>query len=362
MNLFTCFGRPFVFMLDPERAHGLSITGLKTGLPFGLPVKNEKLHVECAGLHFVNPLGMAAGFDKNAEATDAVLKLGFGFSEIGTVTPKPQEGNPKPRLFRLVKDEAVINRMGFNNEGHDAVYQRLAARKRQGIIGVNIGANKDSENRIADYVRGVHRFYDVADYLTVNISSPNTPGLRDLQTRESLHILLTEVCAAQQKEKEAQKKHVPIFLKIAPDLDEANLDDIASELLEMKLDGVIVSNTTLSRTSLNDQKQAQETGGLSGKPLFERSTIVLAKMRVRVGPHMPIIGSGGVHDSASFIEKISAGADLVQLYSAMVYSGPGIAGQIMRDVLKQMKKDNVSHISAYRDRSLEQWARRNIPA
>lgn len=362
MSLFTCIGRPFVFMLDPERAHGLAVTGLKGGFHFGSPVKSEKLHIECAGLSFPNPLGMAAGFDKNAEIPDAVLKLGFGFSEIGTVTPKPQAGNPKPRLFRLVEDDAVINRMGFNNEGHEAVYQRLCKRNRQGIIGVNIGANKETDDRIDDYVKGIHRFYDVADYFTVNISSPNTPGLRNLQARESLHALLSKVCAAQAEEEKKYKKHVPVFLKIAPDLHENDLDDVAEELLQMKLDGIIISNTTLSRTGLKDQKQAAESGGLSGKPLFERSTIVLAKMRKRVGANLPIIGVGGVYDAASFIEKICAGADLVQLYSAMVYLGPNIANEIMRDVLTQMEKDGVNNISAYRDRSLEKWANRDIPA
>ncbi|UXM95574.1 quinone-dependent dihydroorotate dehydrogenase [Bartonella sp. HY329] len=352
--------KPFIYKCDPEKAHALAISGLKTGLSKGIPIEDKRLYCNFAGLNLKNPLGMAAGFDKNAEVPDAVLHLGFGFTEIGTLTPLPQEGNPKPRLFRLVDDEAVINRMGFNNDGHNAAHQRLLARRRQGIVGVNIGANKTSQNRIDDYVQGISRFYDVADYFTVNISSPNTPGLRDLQARSSLNELLNAVTTARANQQQKIAKEIPIFLKIAPDLDEASLDDIAEELLASSFNGVIISNTTLSRSGLRDKVQAKEAGGLSGKPLFERSTIVLAKMRKRLGKDYNIIGAGGIHNGETALEKIKAGADLVQLYSSMVYEGPFLAGNILRGLLNACEQDGVGNIHDYRDAEVNAWAARQI--
>ncbi|UXN02889.1 quinone-dependent dihydroorotate dehydrogenase [Bartonella sp. HY406] len=352
--------KPFIYKFDPEAAHGMALSGLKTGLTKGIPIEDTRLECNVAGLNLKNPLGMAAGFDKNAEVPDAVLRLGFGFTEIGTLTPLPQEGNPKPRLFRLVDDQAVINRMGFNNDGHDAAHQRLIARRRQGIVGVNIGANKTSQDRIDDYVQGINRFYDVADYFTVNISSPNTPGLRDLQARSSLNGLISAITAARTSQMAKTTKEIPIFLKIAPDLDEASLDDIAQELLASSFNGVIISNTTLSRSGLNDKVQAKEAGGLSGKPIFERSTIVLAKMRKRLGKDYNIIGAGGIRNGETALEKIKAGADLLQLYSSMVYEGPFLAGNILRGLLNACEQDGVSNVRDYRDANLDAWAMRQI--
>ncbi|MBX4932659.1 quinone-dependent dihydroorotate dehydrogenase [Rhizobium bangladeshense] len=358
---FKRVARKGLFLFDPETAHGMSLAALKSGLvPACRMTPDPRLRQTVAGLSFENPLGMAAGYDKNAEVPEALLKLGFGFTEIGTVTPKPQPGNPRPRIFRLVEDEGVINRLGFNNEGHDAAYRRLAALKSGGIVGVNIGANKDSDDRIADYVAGIRRFYSVARYFTANISSPNTPGLRDLQARESLAALLSAVLAARDEMAETSGRKIPVFLKIAPDLTEEGMDDIAAEALSHALDGLIVSNTTLSREGLRDQRQAKEAGGLSGVPLFEKSTAVLARMRKRVGPALPIIGVGGVSSAETALEKIRAGADLVQLYSCMVYEGPGLPGDIVRGLSALMDREKVGSIRELRDSRMDYWAVRKI--
>lgn len=356
MSIFD-LARNALFVLDPEQAHGVSIAALKSGLlPSAHLPDDPRLHVSVAGLHFPNPVGLAAGYDKNAEVPEAILRLGFGFTEVGTLTPRPQAGNPKPRIFRLTRDEAIINRLGFNNEGHDAALQRLQALKLKGIVGVNIGANKDSEDRIADYVAGIRRFYDVARYFTANISSPNTPGLRDLQARESLAALLSAVLAARDEEAERLGRKVPVFLKIAPDLTEEGMDDIAAEVLAHPLDGLIVSNTTLSRHGLHDQRQAGEAGGLSGRPLFTRSTAVLARMRKRIGPDLPIIGVGGVSSAKTALEKIRAGADLVQLYSCMVYRGPGLAAEVVRGLSAELGRLGVASVRDIRSADVDAWA------
>jgi dihydroorotate dehydrogenase len=354
MTLFDRLGRKLLFRLDPETAHGLSISALRGGLPLASrPPRDPKLAVAVAGLAFANPLGMAAGYDKNAEVPDALLSLGFGFAEVGTVTPLPQAGNPKPRIFRLEEDGAVINRLGFNNEGHDAAESRLAMRRgRGGIVGVNIGANRDSADRIADYEKGVLRFAPLASYLTVNISSPNTPGLRTMQAREQLAELLQRVTAA----RAAAAARPPIFLKIAPDLAEAELEGIAAEVLEKRIDGVIVSNTTIARPALKALAHAGESGGLSGRPLFERSTIVLAKMRKLLGPTMAIVGVGGVDTAAAAVEKIRAGADLVQLYTGMIYAGPALPGRIVRGLSAIVAREGVPSIGSLRDTRLAEWA------
>lgn len=358
---FGSLARRGLFLLDPETAHGLSIRALKSGVvPSCAAVSDPRLAQTIAGLTFPNPIGMAAGYDKNAEVPEALLRLGFGFTEIGTVTPRPQAGNDKPRLFRLVEDEAVINRLGFNNEGHGAALARLKACSREALIGVNIGANKDSADRITDYVAGIRTFYSVARYFTVNISSPNTPGLRDLQARESLAALLTAVLAARNEEAGKNGRRPPVFLKIAPDLTEEGMDDIAAEVLAHDLDGLIVSNTTLSRDGLKDQRQAKETGGLSGKPLFEKSTAVLARMRKRVGPELPIIGVGGVGSAEAAAEKIRAGADLVQLYSCMVYEGPGLPGRIVRGLSALCEREGLASIRDIRDSRLDYWTARKV--
>lgn len=360
MSLLSDLGRKGLFLFDPETAHGLSIAALKSGLVPACAVRPDpRLALTVAGLAFPNPLGMAAGYDKNAEVPEALIRLGFGFAEIGTVTPRPQEGNPKPRIFRLVEDEAVINRLGFNNEGHAAALARLQACRRDALIGVNIGANKDSTDRIADYVQGIRAFYDVARYFTANISSPNTPGLRDLQARESLDALLAAVLAARAEQAERTGRRVPVFLKIAPDLTEEGLDDIAAVALAHPLDGLVVSNTTLSREGLTD-RQAGEAGGLSGKPLFAKSTIVLAKMRRRVGESLPIIGVGGVASAETAAEKIRAGADLVQLYSCMVYAGPGLPGKIVAGLSKLCAREGLASIGDIRGSRTGHWADRPI--
>ncbi|MBD0413237.1 quinone-dependent dihydroorotate dehydrogenase [Oryzicola mucosus] len=353
MTLLDSLGRRMLFAFDPETAHGLSIAALKSGLPVGCaPRPDPRLAVTIADIAFPNPLGMAAGYDKNAEVPDALLGLGFGFAEVGTVTPLAQSGNPRPRMFRLTEDNAVINRLGFNNEGHDACERRLRARNgKPGIVGVNIGANKDSDDRTGDYVLGISRFARHASYLTVNISSPNTPGLRNLQARESLAELLSRVVAARAE----TGRTVPIFLKIAPDLHEAELEDIAAEVVEKGIEGVIVSNTTITRPRLAS-RHATETGGLSGKPLFERSTAVLARMRKLVGKSCAIIGVGGVDSADTALEKIRAGADLVQLYSCMVFEGPSLPGRILRGLPKLLDREGVSSISELRDSRLHQWA------
>lgn len=362
--LYQDIGRKLLFALDPETAHGLSLRALQSGLvPRTKARRASRLVVRTAGLVFANPVGMAAGFDKNAEVPDAILDLGFGFTEIGTVTPLAQEGNPKPRIFRLADDHAIINRLGFNNKGHEAALARLKGRgrRRDGPVGVNVGANKDSADRIADYRLGIETFYDVADYFTVNISSPNTPGLRDLQSRENLGLLLNSVCDARAARLDAGAHYRPIFLKIAPDLAESDLDDIAAETLSSSIDGVIVSNTTLSRKGVSETSRASESGGLSGRPLFERSTIVLAKMRERTGSEFTLIGVGGVDSAEAAATKIRAGANLVQLYTGFVYQGPLLAQKITNGLDQIVKRSGRASIHDLVGDDTRDWAARPIP-
>jgi dihydroorotate dehydrogenase len=316
--------RPFLFALDPETAHRASIAALQAGLAPSAPVSPASTKRTVMGLDFPNPLGLAAGYDKNAEVVDAALALGFGFVEVGSVTPKPQPGNPRPRVFRSVADHAIVNRLGFNSEGHEAVHARLAKRERRGIIGVNLGANKDSADRVADYARGVTRFSDVASYLAINISSPNTPGLRDLQEREGLTRLLAAVGEA----RERASRRVPIVVKIAPDLDEVALAAVVETVIAAGMDGMIVSNTTLSRVGVSDPRVAAETGGLSGRPLFAPSTKMLARVRALAGTRLALIGTGGIDSVSAARQKLIAGADLIQLYTGMVYEGPELPGRI----------------------------------
>ncbi|KQT85771.1 quinone-dependent dihydroorotate dehydrogenase [Aurantimonas sp. Leaf443] len=348
--------RPLLFRIDPERSHALSIEALKRGLgprP-NIPV-DRRLSTRVAGIAFPNPLGLAAGYDKNAEVPDRALRLGFGFVEVGTLTPQPQEGNPKPRVFRLEGAHAVVNRLGFNNDGHADAFERLCERQRKaGIVGVNIGANKDSTDRIADYVAGVNRFEEVASYLTVNISSPNTPGLRTLQTGSELDRLLKSVVAARNglaAITATQRK--PLFVKVAPDLSDEEIGVIADGALTHAIDGLIVSNTTLSRRGVENEPGAGEAGGLSGRPLLERSTYVLAAFRRAVGPNMPLIGVGGVDSARTAILKMEAGADLVQLYTGLVYGGPDLPVKILKGMLRTMEKMGVDHVADFRDRSVE---------
>ncbi|HFQ14902.1 MAG TPA: quinone-dependent dihydroorotate dehydrogenase [Rhodobacteraceae bacterium] len=324
----------FLFRLDAERAHDLTISMLETGL--FMPRRHEddpRLRQTLFGRDFPNPLGMAAGFDKNARVADALLRLGFGFVEVGTVTPRPQNGNPKPRLFRLPEDEAVINRMGFNNEGLDALTPRLRRRRQGGIVGVNIGANKDSADRIADYVTGLEAVQALADYITVNISSPNTPGLRDLQGGEALDELLGRLQEVRRAGVAAGKPATPLGLKVAPDLTDAQIGTIAARALHHRLDGLIVGNTTLGRPGLLDHRHARESGGLSGAPLFDLSTRVLARFYLETGGKIPLIGAGGLSSGAGAMQKILAGASLLQLYTALIYQGPRLIGRIKKELV-----------------------------
>ena len=322
--------RPLLFRMDPERAHERTLAALRTLALLPMPADQPRLAVRAFGLDFPNPVGVAAGFDKNGEVVDPLFRLGFGFVEVGSITPRPQQGNPRPRLFRLPADEGVINRFGFNNDGHQAVLARLAARKGRGILGVNVGANKDSDDKAADYAAGIVAFASVASYFTLNISSPNTPGLRDLQKREALDDLLARVVETRDEVSLTGARR-PLLLKIAPDLTPYELDDIIDVALNRGIDGMIVSNTTVSRpASLKDQKVAGESGGLSGAPLFDLSTRILAEVSRRVAGKFPLIGVGGIHSAATARAKLEAGATLVQLYSSLIYKGPGLVAEIKR--------------------------------
>ncbi|WP_315751263.1 MULTISPECIES: quinone-dependent dihydroorotate dehydrogenase [unclassified Bradyrhizobium] len=348
IRAFDQLSLPLLRWLDAEDAHRLAIQGLKL-LPAIKPRPDDaKLAVRAFGLNFPNPVGMAAGFDKNAEVPDALLRLGFGFVEIGSVTPRPQSGNPRPRLFRLERDEAVINRMGFNNDGAEIVLRRLAGRAHQGgIVGVNVGANKDSVDRVADYVRLIETFAPVASYFTVNISSPNTPGLRNLQQASQLDELLSKVLEARDRVRR-KAGDTPVLLKIAPDLSLAELDDVVHVARSRGVDGMIVSNTTLARpSSLREQLRAKEQGGLSGRPLFRLSTRMVAETFVRVEGAFPLIGVGGIDTGGAALTKIRAGASLIQLYSSLVYKGLGLVESIKADLtstLLRTGRDSLSEI------------------
>ncbi len=356
MGLFD-LARPALFTVAPERAHKLSIAALKSGLlPAAAPAADSRMEATVGGLTFPNPLGLAAGYDKNAEVPDAILKLGFGFTEVGTITPRAQPGNPKPRMFRLEAEKGVINRLGFNNEGHKAAIQRLRDRRhRGGIVGVNIGANKDSEDFVADYEKGIDAFYELASYFTANISSPNTPGLRNLQAGDALQILLERIFARVEENAAKSGETVPVFLKIAPDLEKPEMDEIARVVIDSKLSGLIVSNTTLDRDMLKHKRHAHEAGGLSGKPLFEKSTRALAQMYYRLGNAIPLIGVGGICDTHDAIRKIEAGATLIQLYSGLVYAGPCLPSTIVRGLGQHLDQTGSANISDLVGTKVGEW-------
>jgi dihydroorotate dehydrogenase len=331
--------RPLAFALDAERAHRLTINALKLVPPHRPPDFAQSLRITVAGLEFPTPVGLAAGFDKNAEVPEQMLTLGFGFVEVGTLTPEPQPGNPRPRLFRLRKDRAVINRMGFNNHGQPAAYGRLReCMHLPGVVGVNIGANKHSADRIADYVAGVKAMAPVADYLTINISSPNTPGLRQLQDEGALRALLSAIQEAR------DPKGPPIFLKVAPDLGEGEPDQIVRVALQHGIDGIIVANTTVSRPLLRS-KYRNQAGGLSGEPLKPLALKALRDFRAASGGEIPLIGVGGIATAEDAWERIRAGASLVQLYTAMVYQGPGIAARIARGLARKLRQEGMASIA-----------------
>jgi dihydroorotate dehydrogenase len=333
IRAFDAFSLPLLRWFDPEDAHRLAVQGLKLLPPARPRPDDQKLAVRAFGLNFPNPIGLAAGFDKNAEVSDALLRLGFGFVEVGTVTPNPQAGNSRPRIFRLERDEAIINRLGFNNDGAKAVLRRLAARANfGGIVGVNVGANKDAADRTADYVMLIETFAPVASYFTVNVSSPNTPGLRNLQQADALDDLLARVIDARERVRQNAGES-PVLLKIAPDLSLGELDDVVQIARARRVDGMIVTNTTLARPStLREQGRAREAGGLSGRPLFRLSTRMVAETYVRAEGAFPLIGVGGIDSGGAALTKIRAGASLIQLYSALIYKGLGLVDDIKRDL------------------------------
>ncbi|XP_053934385.1 dihydroorotate dehydrogenase (quinone), mitochondrial isoform X1 [Cuculus canorus] len=337
-RLLTAAVMPALRALPPETAHGLALRAAASGLLPPARQDGPALEVRVLGQRFRNPVGLAAGFDKQGEAVDGLYRMGFGFVEVGTVTPKPQEGNPRPRVFRLVEDEAVINRYGFNSHGHDAVERRLRARRETQLrltdegmpLGINLGKNKSSTDAAADYVAGVRTLGPLADYLVVNVSSPNTPGLRDLQGKAELQDLLTKVLA--ERDALPCERKPAVLVKIAPDLTAQDKQDIASIICKLGVDGLIVSNTTVSRPSSLRSRQRTETGGLSGKPLRELSTQTIREMYSLTGGRVPIIGVGGVSSGRDALEKIRAGASLVQMYTALVYHGPPVVGAVKREL------------------------------
>ncbi len=343
--------RDSLLRMDPEVAHATTINALRLGLaPEQADADPPELRTTIAGLDLRNPVGMAAGFDKNGEVPRPLALMGFGMVEVGTVTPRPQSGNARPRLFRIASAGGVINRMGFNNDGHDEVFRRLSGLRVPAALGVNIGANKDSADFVADYARGVARFARLADYLTINISSPNTPGLRDLQQSEALKVLLSAVLTVRAK----SPVRVPVFLKLAPDLDEAALDAIAAVIASTDLDGLIVSNTTITRDAVAGLEHSNESGGLSGKPLFALATRRLAQMRQRTS--LPIIGVGGIHSPETALQKFEAGANAIQLYSALVYGGLDLLERIKAGLATAVRNAGKRNIAEMVGTKADAWA------
>ncbi|WP_371396625.1 quinone-dependent dihydroorotate dehydrogenase [Fretibacter rubidus] len=346
MALLYKIGTAAMRKLPAETAHNATIKALQSGLgPIARDVIAPDLAVTVGGLSLPNPVGLAAGFDKNAQVPDAMLAAGFGFVECGTVTPRPQTGNPKPRLFRLTEDKAVINRMGFNNGGLDAFRMRLVRRKNKGgIVGANLGANKDSDDRIGDYVAGLSALWGLPDYFTINISSPNTPGLRGLQEAGAMDDLLGRISEAR-AELTGDAPSVPIFLKVAPDLDSVQIERIVEQARNYGMNAIIVSNTTIARPDDLQSPHKGEGGGLSGAPLFEPSTEILREFSDAANGSIDLIGVGGISSGAQAYAKIRAGAKAVQLYSALVYHGPGLVMDIRRDLSSRLKADGFSNIA-----------------
>lgn len=355
-----------LFCIDPELAHNASLHALRFGgAAYGRMFNTPppfNLQRDILGLSFPNPIGLAAGYDKNASVVDPLFSLGFGFVEVGSLTPKPQSGNPKPRLFRLPKDEAIINRMGFNNDGHKVALGRLRKFRAQHgetpIVAVNIGANKQSPDFVKDYQTGLECFWKEASYFVANISSPNTPGLRDLQASKALRDLLDQLGETIKAQSDITGFSRPVVLKVAPDLDENQIQEIAELLIHSKISGLSVGNTTLSRTGL--QSKTDEAGGLSGRPLFDRSTRVLARFRTLLGSDFPIIGVGGIHDFQSAWEKLSAGADLIQLYSALVYNGPQMIKNLSQEIASYMANRNIKSLGAVVGTTTKHWAQQPL--
>ncbi|MGV8930613.1 MAG: quinone-dependent dihydroorotate dehydrogenase [Luteimonas sp.] len=334
--------RPFLFGLDAERAHGVGLSALeaawRSGLSPLLARHAKPLPTRAFGLTFPNPVGLAAGLDKNGTHIDALLSLGFGFVEVGTVTPEPQVGNPKPRMFRLPQHRAVINRLGFNNDGVEALVRNVArARRQHGLLGINIGKNKDTPNELAgaDYLFCLERVYPLADYITVNISSPNTAGLRELQEEQALRRLIGTLREEQERLGAQHGRRVPMLVKVAPDLSDDDIDAAARVLGDLQVDGVIATNTTVSRIAVQEHPLARETGGLSGEPLMNKSTAVLRMMRTRLPDAIPLIGVGGILSGADAAKKMAAGATLVQCYTGLVYRGPALIGECVEAIRRR---------------------------
>jgi dihydroorotate dehydrogenase len=347
-------GQSLLLALPPERAHDIALKSLELGLyPRADAPDDKRLAQRLFGLDFPNPVGMAPGFDKDARVPRELLGMGFGFVEVGTLTPRAQSGNPPPRMFRSLADRAVINRLGFNNEGQAAALGRLRDRPK-GIVGVNLGAGRDSTDRIADYVEGIQRMADVASYLTINISSPNTPGLRDLQAPEALDTLLKRV----QETRAALARKPPLLVKLAPDLADEDVPEVARVILDNAADGIIVSNTTLARDGLRDQSFARETGGLSGRPLFARSTRMLARVYQLTQGKVPLIGVGGIDSGEAALAKIEAGAFLLQLYTGLVFEGPELLDHIKQTLLAAMEKAGADRLAPLVGRRAAEWATR----
>lgn len=352
---FDQLTRAILFRFDPERAHRIAIRALATGLAPRADLPPAALKTRVFDLDLPSPVGLAAGFDKNAEAVRGLLGLGFGFVEVGTVTPRPQPGNPKPRMFRLESDQAIINRLGFNNDGIEAVRGRLSNLRIDGVVGVNIGANRASDNWVDDYVAGIEAFADIASYLALNISSPNTPGLRDLQGEAQLDELLLRIVAARDEATNGARA-TPLFLKVAPDLTAEDVERIASSVLKAGIDGMIVSNSTIARDGLSSSRHRSEAGGLSGRPLFKRSTAVLARFRRALGPDIPLIGVGGIDTPDAAWAKLEAGADLIQIYTGMIYKGHRLAADINDGLARRLEASQYASISEVTNSETASWA------
>ena len=344
-----------LLFLDPERAHELTLRALEAGIfPRAAP-DDPKLRQTICGLEFPNPLGMAAGFDKDARVPGALLAMGFGFAEIGTVTPRPQAGNPRPRVFRLIRERGAINRLGFNSGGHEAAKVRLASRP-SGVIGVNIGANKDSADPIEDFAAGLRAFHGVADYFAVNISSPNTPGLRDLQAPDRLNRLLDRLMTEREGLSAGADPRRPIFVKLAPDIHDDDLPATIACLVDHQVDGIILTNTTISRQEIPQAAYRAEAGGLSGRPLFQRATRTLAKTYLLTEGKLPLIGVGGIDSGEAALAKIRAGATLLQLYTGMIYEGAGLLSGIKRTLIEATNQAGGADLSPLIGSQAERWA------
>ncbi|HEY6920118.1 MAG TPA: quinone-dependent dihydroorotate dehydrogenase [Methyloceanibacter sp.] len=352
MNGLFGLGQAILLALDPERAHDLAVKSLELGLyPRATEPDDKRLAQRIFGLDFPNPIGMAAGFDKDARVPRELLATGLGFVEVGTLTPRAQSGNPLPRVFRSQADRAIINRLGFNNEGQEAALERLQ-RRPAGVVGVNIGAGRDSSDRIGDYVSGIERMGSVASYFTVNISSPNTPGLRDLQAPETLDALLKRALTA----RGALANKPPLLVKLAPDLADADLPEVVDVIVANGVDGIVVSNTTLMRDGLKDATFARETGGLSGRPLFARSTRMLARVYQLTQGKLPLVGVGGVDSGETAVAKIEAGASLLQLYTGLVFEGPGLIGRIKQALVVAIERAGAHDLKPLIGARADDWA------